>query len=68
MPECSKVRYPTARAAGRALVHIQKAKRARGLTSPVAVHPCAACHQWHITSKRVAGKQKRQWQALAGLG
>jgi len=67
MPDCLKVPYPTPRAAGRALVHIQKAQRERGRPSPAAVHPCALCHQWHVTSQAPAGTRAEQWQVLAGL-
>ena len=67
MPACSKICYPTARVAARALFHVQKIKRAQGGRSPVAVHPCTECRQWHITSKRAVGKLSRHWQVLAGL-
>ena len=68
MPECPKIPYPTPQAAGRVLGKIQRARRARGLTSPLAVHPCAVCsHQWHLTSRRATGAASRRWQAQAGL-
>ena len=67
MSNCSKIAYPTPRAAGRALLQIQNAKRASGLPAPVAVHPCPTCLQWHVTSRPAAGKRSQQWQALAGL-
>jgi hypothetical protein len=50
MSDCSKIPYADAGRAAEALRHIARRQRARGRVEPVAVHPCASCRAWHVTS------------------
>lgn len=53
MPACSKIPYPNLAAAKFAAAQIAADYRRRGITRvPRGVHPCAACHCWHVTSHR----------------
>jgi len=58
---CSKVRYPTPRAAQAALRAFAATCARRGTKVPVAVYPCGHCGSWHITSKRPTGRP-RWWE------
>jgi hypothetical protein len=67
MSDCSKVSYPNPHTAAAALRRIASRKSARGMTGPVAIHLCASCRAWHLTSHRATGRRARGWQQLAGL-
>ncbi|PFG32373.1 hypothetical protein ATL42_0197 [Sanguibacter antarcticus] len=67
MRPCTKITYPSPRAAARALRHITRQQTARGRTAPVAVHRCGTCHAWHLTSQKASGRRNRRLQVTAGI-
>lgn len=48
MSACTKKSYASPGEALRALSILRR----RGYPSLTGVHPCSACHAWHITSKK----------------
>jgi hypothetical protein len=58
MRPCLKVSYPTPTAAALALL----ALRRNVGRDEVAIHPCAQCHAFHLTSDRASASNR--WTAL----
>lgn len=53
MRACPKIPYPSPAAAARALQAVRSDPR----RTEVGIHPCAACHAFHLTSDRKSAKQ-----------
>lgn len=64
MPACQKRPYPTPTSAARVLRRIRTEHPTRG---EVGIHPCHACHAWHLTSDRAAVRNRWTATALAKL-
>lgn len=64
MPACAKLPYPTPVAAARALRGIRATSPTRG---EVGLHPCSACHAWHLTSAPSAARNRWTREALGRL-
>ncbi len=60
---CSKIRYPSRRAALIAMTAIAAQCRRRGRRFPVAAYPCPSCRAWHLTSKPLS----QGWAARFGV-
>jgi hypothetical protein len=56
MATCSKVPYASYEVARRSLVIVRAKSAGRRARLPVAIHPCATCGLWHLTSKATSGK------------
>ena len=64
MTICTKRQYPHPHAAKRAgIAFLATCVRQGREKLPRAIHPCAACHAWHITSKKAS---KKAWQLGEG--
>lgn len=62
MPACQKRPYPTPARAARVLHRIRSEHPERG---EVGIHPCQACHAWHLTSAPAAAHNRWTIAALA---
>ena len=58
MEPCTKKTYPSRGEALFALARIRSNTHAPGRRVPNGIHPCAACHAWHVTS-HAKGKGRR---------
>lgn len=64
MLACNKRPYPTAVSAALVLRRLKAANPGRG---EVGIHPCPACHAFHLTSSKQAARNRWTVAALRQL-